>query len=145
MQRLTISIDDQLADAFEQLIERRGYANRSEAFRDLVRRELGDTRLDTANETGQCIAVLSYVYDHHQRQLAARLTDLQHAHHELTIATLHTHLNHQDCIESAILRGSTHEVKAFASSLVAQTGVHHGNVHLIPLEVSSQPLWRRVR
>lgn len=144
MQRLTISIEDDLAKAFEELMLRRGYANRSEAFRDLVRRELGETRLASGN-TSPCIAVLSYVYDHHERQLAARLTDLQHGQHQMTIATMHAHISHEDCIETAILRGPAQEISDFSNAIVAETGVRHGNIHLIPLGSSSQPLWRRVR
>jgi CopG family nickel-responsive transcriptional regulator len=144
MQRLTISIEDELAEAFEQWITAHGYANRSEAIRDLMRRELGETRL-AAVDTGSCIAVLSYVYDHHERQLAARLTDLQHDQHHLTVATMHAHLDHENCIESAILRGETRQVRDFASAMVAETGVHHGNVHLIAVEPPLNKRWRRVR
>jgi CopG family nickel-responsive transcriptional regulator len=144
MQRLTISIDDELAEAFAELMRRRGYANRSEAFRDLVRRELGETSL-ASNGAGQCIAVLSYIYDHHERQLAARLTDLQHDQHDLTVATIHSHLSHEDCIEATILRGPTQQVETFASSVVAQTGVRHGNIHLVPVDSPSKSRLRRVR
>ena len=83
MQRLTISLDDELAAAFDELIQRRGYANRSEAVRDLLRRELGESDL-TSGTAKQCVAVLSYVFDHHERQLSSRLTSLQHDHHDLT-------------------------------------------------------------
>lgn len=81
MKRLTMSLDDELADAFEALVKGRGYENRSEAFRDLLRQDLGNARLrDRPNDP--CVATLSYVYNHHQRQLALRLTDLQH-HHQI--------------------------------------------------------------
>ena len=84
MKRLTMSLDDEQADAFEALVRARGYENRSEAFRDLLRQDLGNVRLrDRPDEP--CVATLSYVYNHHQRQLAMRLMDLQHEHHELTI------------------------------------------------------------
>ena len=88
MQRLTISLDDELAEAFEELMRRRGYANRSEAVRDLLRRELGESDLNSGTSR-QCVAVLSYVFDHHERQLSSRLTTMQHDHHDLAIATLH--------------------------------------------------------
>lgn len=143
MQRLTISLDDELAEAFEALMRRRGYANRSEAFRDLLRRELGETEL--ARDSGHCVAVLSYVFDHHERQLAGRLTELQHDHHELTVATLHAHVGHEDCVEASLLRGPARRIEAFARSVVAETGVRHGNVHLIPLPEPQTPLWRPVR
>ena len=106
MKRLTMSLDDELADAFEALVRSRGYENRSEAFRDLLRQDLGNVRLrDRPDEP--CVATLSYVYNHHQRRLALRLTDLQHEHHELTVSTTHAHLDHEHCIETVILRGRT--------------------------------------
>lgn len=131
MQRLTISIDDDLADAFEALVAARGYENRSEAFRDLVRRELGNTRLE-GRADAPCVATLTYLYDHHERTLSLRLTDMQHHHHDLTICSTHAHLDHDHCVETVILRGPVGEVQAFAESVMAQKGVRHGNLHLIP-------------
>lgn len=134
MKRLTMSLDDELADAFEALVRARGYENRSEAFRDLLRQDLRNVRLrDRPDEP--CVATLSYVYNHHQRQLALRLTDLQHDHHELTVSTTHAHLDHDHCIETVILRGRTAQVRAFAESVIAQPGVSHGNLHLVPMAV----------
>ena len=132
MKRLTMSLDDDLADAFETLVRERGYENRSEAFRDLLRAHLGQERR-AAQPDGPCIATLSYLYDHHQRQLALRLTDMQHEHHELTIATTHAHLDPDHCIEVAILRGGTHAVQTFAQRVIAQPGVSHGRLHLVPM------------
>jgi CopG family transcriptional regulator, nickel-responsive regulator len=132
MRRLTMSLDDDLADAFDRLVRERGYENRSEAFRDVLRHDLGEVRRRERPD-GPCIATLSYLYDHHQRQLAARLTDMQHDHHELTIATTHAHLDHDLCIETVILRGRTDEVQAFAQAVIAQPGVSHGQLHLVPV------------
>jgi len=132
MKRLTMSLDDDLAEAFEARVRDRGYANRSEAFRDLLRQDLGTLRLRERPDE-PCVATLSYVYNHHQRQLARRLTDAQHAHHELTVATTHAHLDHEHCIETVILRGPTGAVRAFAESVIAQAGVSHGNLHLVPM------------
>ena len=133
MKRLTMSLDDELADAFETLVAQRGYANRSEAFRDLLRADMGQARTQ-AQPDGRCIATLSYVYNHHQRQLALRLTDMQHAHHELTVSTTHAHLDHDHCIEVVILRGPTAQVQTFAQSVMAQAGVSHGSLHLVPMQ-----------
>ena len=133
MKRLTISLDDDLADAFEALVRARGYENRSEAFRDLLRQDLGTARIDEQPE-GPCVGTLSYVYNHHQRQLAMRLNQLQHDHHELTVATTHAHLDHDRCIETVIVRGPTAAVRDFAQSVIAQPGVSHGQLHLVPLE-----------
>jgi len=134
MKRLTMSLDDDLADAFERLVRERGYENRSEAFRDLLRRDLGEERQAELPD-GPCIATLSYLYNHHQRQLAIRLTDMQHDHHELTIATTHAHLDHDHCIETVILRGRTDRVRAFAQSVIAQPGISHGSLHLVPVGI----------
>ena len=86
MERITISLDEDLAHEFDQLIERRGYSNRSEAVRDLLRQHLEQARQAT-NDAHHCVANLSYVYNHHERELAERLTELQHGHHDLTVAT----------------------------------------------------------
>jgi CopG family transcriptional regulator, nickel-responsive regulator len=132
MKRLTMSLDDDLADAFEALVHERGYANRSEAFRDLLRAELGQAHRQS-HPKGPCIATLSYVYNHHQRQLATRLTDMQHEHHELTVSTTHAHLDHDHCVEVVILRGPAQAVQAFADAVIAQPGVSHGQLHLVPM------------
>lgn len=132
MKRLTFSLDDDLADAFEAMVRARGYGNRSEAFRDLLRHDLGSARMHEQPD-GPCVGTLSYVYNHHQRQLALRLNQLQHDHHELTVSTTHAHLDHDHCIETVILRGPTAQVRAFAQSVIAQPGVSHGQLHLVPL------------
>jgi CopG family nickel-responsive transcriptional regulator len=133
MQRLTISIDDELAATFDRLVREKGYENRSEAFRDLVRQALGEEQL-TKGKAKHCVGTLSYVYDHHERQLAARLTSMQHDHHEVTVATMHAHLDHDNCIETVILRGPTAAVMRFAQDVMAQTGVRHGKFYPIPVD-----------
>jgi|SRR5476649_623393 len=132
MQRLTISLDDRLAGELDQLMRVKGYSSRSEAFRDMLRRELGQQAAE-ADPDASFIAILSYVYDHHERQLATRLTELQHDHHDLTISTMHAHLSMEECVETAILRGPLGALTEFAQSVIAQTGVRHGSINLIPL------------
>jgi CopG family nickel-responsive transcriptional regulator len=105
MQRFTVSIEPKLAAEFDALIERRAYGNRSEAFRDLLRAELERQR-DAEDPQGWCVACLSYVYNHHERDLAERLNDLQHAQHDLIVSTMHAHLDHDNCIETVLLRGT---------------------------------------
>jgi CopG family transcriptional regulator, nickel-responsive regulator len=134
MQRLTISIDDELARSFDRLVRQKGYENRSEAVRDLVRKALGEEQL-TKGKATHCVGTLSYVYNHHERQLAARLTSMQHAHHDVTVSTMHAHLDHDNCIETVILRGPTLAVTRFAQDVIAQTGVRHGKFYPIPVEV----------
>jgi len=134
MRRLTISVDDELAAMFEKLFEKKGYLNRSEAFRDLVRREIEETRVKTV-DAKFCVGSLTYVYNHHERRLASRLMEMQHAHHDVTVSAMHAHLDHDNCIETIILRGPTPLVKKVAESIIAQTGVRHGKLHLIPVDV----------
>lgn len=133
MQRLTISIDDDLAEAFDKLIASRRYTNRSEAFRDLLRRELSEERLLAKPDT-QCVASLSYLYDHHDRTTTSRLLDMQHDHHALTMSSMHVHLTHDVCIETAILSGSSDAVTRLAESILAEKGVRDGYLHLIASE-----------
>ena len=115
------------------MIAARGYVNRSEAVRDLIRAAMEEDRQRQAPE-GHCVANLSYVYNHHERELAERLTHLQHDHHDLTVAAMHTHLDHDHCLESVILRGSTVAVRQFADALIAERGVRHGQLNQIALE-----------
>lgn len=137
MQRLTISLDDNLADALDQLIRAQGYGNRSEALRDMLRRHIEQSRLRQAGESLHCVANLSYVYDHHARTLAERVMTLQHDHHDLTIASQHVHLDHDHCLESLMLKGPVEQVRAFAERLSAERGVRHGQLNLIPVATSN--------
>ncbi|MDO9225524.1 MAG: nickel-responsive transcriptional regulator NikR [Pseudomonadota bacterium] len=136
MERFTISLDESLAQSFDQLIRERGYANRSEAVRDMIRRELESRRIEK-EEAPHCVASLSYVYNHHERRLAERLTDLQHHAHDVVVSSMHVHLDHDNCLETLFLRGHTEEVRAFAEKLSAERGVRHGSLNLIPVEAET--------
>ena len=133
MQRLTISADDELTAAFDELIRRRGYTNRSEAFRDLVRKELAAAAEDEAPEQGSCVAIVSYTFDHEARQLSQRLANHQHNYAPLVISTMHVHVDASQCAEAVVLRGRRGEVRHLAENLIAETGIEHGAVNLIPL------------
>ncbi|MGQ0700848.1 MAG: nickel-responsive transcriptional regulator NikR [Panacagrimonas sp.] len=133
MQRYTISIEDELAERFEAWIATHGYENRSEAIRDLLRDRLGEESLQ-ADKGSHCAATVSYVYDHHERELGQRLIQHQHGHHDITVSTLHVHLDSALCLEVALLRGHSEEVIARAQALIAERGVRHGRVHVVPLE-----------
>jgi len=137
VQRFTISLEENLAREFDAWIASRGYANRSEAVRDLLRLELERSQQKDGG-SGPCVACLSYVFNHHERELAERLTSLQHTHHELTISAMHAHLDHEHCLETVILRGQTEAVQRFADSLCAERGVHHGKLNLVSV-VEHQP------
>ncbi len=136
MDRFTISLDETLADAFDSLIKERGYATRSEAVRDILRTHLQQSA-EKRSSKGVCVANLSYVYNHHERELAERLTSLQHAHHDLTVSTMHAHLDHDQCIETVMLKGPVKRVREFADGIIAERGVRHGVLNLINVDVGS--------
>ena len=133
MQRLTISIDDELAADFDAFVAQRGYGNRSEAVRDLIRARLEAEREVTDPDT-HCVASLSFVYEHHQRALAERLAEHQHEHHDLTVAAMHVHLDHENCLETVVLQGGTQAVRHFAAAITAEPGVRHGSLNVVTME-----------
>jgi len=134
MERFTISLDDKLAQDFDAWITDRGYSNRSEAVRDLLRAELGRSMLEH-DKSLFCVACLSYVFNHHERDLTERLTEIQHAHHDLTVSSMHAHLDHDHCLETVILRGPTESVQRLSDAICAERGVHHGKLNLISVEL----------
>jgi CopG family nickel-responsive transcriptional regulator len=134
MERFTISLEEKLAEEFDGWIATRGYSNRSEAVRDLLRAELGRT-LIAERQSLHCVASLSYVFNHHERELTARLADIQHAHHDLTVSAMHAHLDHDHCLETVILKGPTAAVQALADAICAERGVHHGKLNLISVDL----------
>jgi CopG family transcriptional regulator, nickel-responsive regulator len=131
MQRVTITIDDDLATDLERFMAVRGYANRSEAIRDLARSGLQHGAAHVAG-TKQCLAALIYIYDHQQRELPKRLTRDFHNHHDLAQATLHVHLDHESCIEVTVLKGRWADVQELADHVIAERGVRHGQVVYLP-------------
>lgn len=135
MERVTISLDDGLLAEFDTYLKGKGYENRSEAIRDLIRLRLDEDRLEEG-KADHAVGSLSYVFNHHQRDLAQRLTTAQHAHHDLVLSTLHVHLDHENCLEVAVLQGPTAEVRHFAEATMAETGVRHGSLHLIPAKMA---------
>jgi CopG family nickel-responsive transcriptional regulator len=89
------------------------------------------------------VACLSYVFNHHERDLAERLTHLQHEHHQLTMSTMHVHLDHEHCLETVLLRGPAAAVGAFADHVMAERGVHHGNINVISVDLHEPHAKRR--
>lgn len=136
MDRFTVSLDQDLLAQFDGYIRRRGYGNRSEAVRDILRQTLEAERLGD-QEGGDCVACLSYVYNHHERELSRRLTQASHAHHDLLLSTLHVHLDHENCMEVSILQGATVAVRRFADAITAETGVRHGALNAVPVEIQT--------
>jgi len=131
MQRITITLDDDLMDKLDTLIAERGYQNRSEAIRDLTRAGMQQAAQEQG-KSGDCVAALVYVYDHAQRDLSRRLVDTYHSHHDLSLATLHVHLDDDNCMEVTALRGPGGEVQHFADHIIAQRGVRYGRLWMMP-------------
>ncbi|EIT68739.1 MULTISPECIES: nickel-responsive transcriptional regulator NikR [Hydrocarboniphaga] len=136
MQRYTISLEDSLAEKFDEWIRKHRYENRSEAVRDLLRNRLGEEALGETIASGECVACVSYTYDHHQRELGRRLTEDQHAHYDLAVSTLHVHLDADQCLEVTLLRGEVGRVREQAEGMIAERGVQHGKVNLVPVSAS---------
>jgi len=131
MQRVTITLDDDLMAEFDRIIAARGYQNRSEAIRDLARTGLDQAAAEFAGSR-QCVATLVYVYDHEARELPKRLTRGFHENHDLAQATLHVHLDEASCLEVTVLKGPGTKVQAFANHVIAERGVRHGHVVYMP-------------
>jgi CopG family transcriptional regulator, nickel-responsive regulator len=137
MERVTISMSDEFATELAAFMDSNGYDNRSEALRDLARLGLRQAWMNSA-EAGECFATLSYVFNHHTRELAKRLTDAHHDRHHLHVATMHMHLDHENCLEIAVLRGEAADVREFARSISAERGVKLGQVNFVPVTLETQ-------
>src|SRR5579864_1326755 len=124
--RISISLENALLEAFDQHISDKGYATRSEAIRDLIRDRL--IRDEARKTDGEQVAVVTLVYDHHARELAARLIDKQHHHHNLVVSSMHVHLGERHCLEVSILRGPAAEVRHLGEELLSTKGVLHGEI-----------------
>jgi CopG family nickel-responsive transcriptional regulator len=135
--RITITIDGTLIDGIDQLIAQRGYQNRSEAIRDLVRAGIAHTTPSSAGAP-HCVASLVYVYEHGTRELPKRLQNAFRDHHHLSVATMRVSLDHETCMEVSVLKGRTAEVQNFASHVIAERGVKHGQVAIIPAEIENE-------
>ncbi len=122
--RFGVSLDEKLLRQFDRLIVRKGYANRSEALRDLIRESLVRDQWELGTE--EAVGTITLVYDHDTRDLADKLTDLQHAHYESIVSTLHIHLDPHHCLEVLVLRGTARTLKEIADRLIGTRGVKHG-------------------
>jgi CopG family nickel-responsive transcriptional regulator len=132
MQRITVTLDEDLLADLDALMDKRGYQNRSEAIRDLARAGLAQAKEDD-DESGDCVAALVYVYDHAARDLTQRLVQNFHGHHDLSLATLHVHLNDESCLEVTTLKGQSREVRKFSDHIIAERGVRYGRLVVIPV------------
>lgn len=123
--RFGVSMDEELLGRFDELIAELGYANRSEALRDLVRDRLVQREWEAGAEV---VGVIILLYDHHKRELADRLTDLQHDHHHLVFSTMHIHLDQDNCLEILAVHGPGAQIQRLADLLIGLKGVKHGKL-----------------
>jgi CopG family nickel-responsive transcriptional regulator len=128
LERYTITMPRELFVAFDQRNERKGYRNRSEAIRDLVREAL--IKESWANPDERVAATVTLVYDHHTRTLGEKITEVQHDYGELIVSTLHVHLDHHNCLEVIVLRGPARQIQAAADALGCIKGVKHAQLTL---------------
>ena len=126
LSRIGVAIDAGLLDKFDRLIGQRGYTNRSEAFRDLIREELVEKSWESPDS--HVVGTVTLVYDHHVRLLNEKLTGIQHDFHHSILSTLHVHLDHDNCLEVLVLRGRASEVRKVADALISTKGVKHGRL-----------------
>lgn len=124
--RFGVSLDEGLLERFDSLIAGKGYRNRSEAIRDLIRDALVVEQWRKGS--GEVVGTISLVYDHHTRELSETLTDLQHGHHREILSSTHVHLDAHNCIEVIIVKGAAPSIKAIADRLIGTRGVKHGKL-----------------
>lgn len=126
LSRIGVAIDTDLLEKFDRLIEQRGYTNRSEAFRDLIRDELVEKNWESPDS--HVVGTVTLVYDHHVRMLSEKLTDIQHDYHHAVLSTLHVHLDHDHCLEVLVVKGKSGDVRKVADALISTKGVKHGRL-----------------
>jgi len=129
IERIGVSLEEELLSRFDKLIAKKGYQSRSEAIRDLLRQQLSGERL--ADPKAKAVAAVFVVYDHHSTKLMEKLTSLQHSHLLQTISSIHIHLDEHDCLEVVILRGKVAEINKMAENILSQKGVKLGKINLV--------------
>jgi len=126
LSRIGIALDSDLLDRFDRSIEKSGYTNRSEAFRDLIRDRL--VRERTAAPDAIVVGTVTLIFNHHASGITEKLTEVQHDHHDLVVSTSHAHLDHDSCLEVLIVHGKAARVERFADLLIGLKGVQHGRL-----------------
>ena len=124
--RFGVSINEELLQKFDSLIVRKGYHNRSEAIRDLIRNQL--VEFEWENENEEVAGTVTLIYDHHVRGLSDLLVELQHDFYELILSTMHMHLDHHNCLEVLSVKGIARDVRQLSERLISVKGVKHGSL-----------------
>ena len=132
LKRFSVSMESDLLNKFDHLVTIRGYENRSEAVRDLVREAILEHSYD---DDDQMIAgSILLFYDHHQRNLLEEMTEIQHGKHHLILATTHFHLDHGNCLELIVVQGKVKDVRELSYKLTSLKGVNYGKFTVAPVE-----------
>jgi len=124
--RFGVSIEPDLLKKFDKVIEKKGYRNRSEAIRDIIRENLIVEKTEDPNS--EAIGTLTMIYDHHAGNLTNRLLDLQHHHHKEILTTTHIHVDHDNCLEVLVLKGKTRNIQKLADNIKSLKGIKHGEL-----------------
>ena len=124
--RTGVALDSNLLKRFDRFIRNEGYDNRSEAFRDLIRDRLNEASLQSGETF--VVGAVTLIYDHHSRLLPDKLMELQHEYHEVIISTVHSHLDHDMCLEVVVVKGQLKRVQELGSRLIGLKGVQHGKL-----------------
>jgi CopG family nickel-responsive transcriptional regulator len=127
LKRFGVSLPEELCEKFDSHIQTKNYSNRSEALRDLIRKELIREEVEQNMEV---VGVINILFDHHRRELTDKLTSIQHKHREIVLSSMHIHLDHDNCIEVILLRGKSQMVKKLSEELIAAKGVKHGTLNM---------------
>ena len=124
--RFGISLEKTLIERFDRLIKKKGYANRSEAIRDLIRDSLVTEEWESLS--AETVGIITLVYSHDTRELTDNLTDFQHLYHNLIISAMHIHLDEHNCLEAIVVKGKAMDIKIIADRLIGTKGVKHGKL-----------------
>ena len=124
--RFGVSIEPDLLQKFDKTIKKEGYTNRSEAIRDVIRKNI--INQDTTDPDSEAIGTLTMIFDHHTGNLTNKLLDLQHDHHNEILTTTHVHIDHHNCLEVLVLKGKTGRIQKLAENIIALKGIKHGEL-----------------
>jgi len=126
--RFGVSIEERLLKKFDRLISRKGYQNRSEALRDLIRESLVQEEWEEGKK--ETVGTIAIVYSHHTRELSRNLTDMQHRYYQSILSSLHIHLDEHNCLEVLVVKGRGEDIKKISDRLIGTKGVKHGKLSL---------------
>jgi len=131
--RFGVSIEPDLLNKFDAIIKRKGYTNRSEAIRDIVRKNLIIENI--SNSSAEVIGTLTMIYDHHSGKLTQKLLEIQHNNHNEILTTTHIHIDHNNCLEVLVLKGKAGSIQKLADTIKALKGIKHGELVITKSEL----------